>query len=65
MILEIIYGLLSLLKRKKINLADYEAKVDYGTLNEYQRKAMDNILMACEMGGAGVEIPRLTQKEFD
>lgn len=65
MILEIIYGLLSLLKRKKINLADYEAKVDYGTLNRYQRPAMDNILMACEMGAAGAEIPRLTQKEFD
>ena len=65
MILQIIYGLLSLLKRKKINLADYATKVDYGTLNKYQRKAMDNILMACEMGAAGAEIPRLTQREFD
>jgi transglutaminase/protease-like cytokinesis protein 3 len=56
---------LSSFKRKKINLANYPIEMDYGMLNSEQMKAMDNILMACEVGGAGAEIPVLTQKEFD
>ena len=66
--LELIRKILSLFlqNKKKINLADYpKPGIDYGTMNEWQRKAFDNILMACEVGGAGAEIPVLTQKEFD
>jgi hypothetical protein len=68
--LELIRRFLSLFlsssKRKKINLADYpKPGIDYGTMNEWQRKAFDNILLACEVGGAGAEIPVLTQAEFD
>jgi hypothetical protein len=56
---------LSSFKRKKINLADYPIEMDYGMLSSEQAVAMDNILMACEVGGTGTEIPVLTQKEFD
>ena len=56
---------LSSSKRKKIDLSGYEARMDYGILDGKQRIAMDNILMACELGGAGAEIPALTQEEFD
>lgn len=50
----------------KLDLAAYpKPGVDYGVLNALQRNAMDNILMACELGGAGAEIPALTQGEFD
>jgi transglutaminase/protease-like cytokinesis protein 3 len=63
--LELLLKILALFRRKKINLADYPIRMDYGTLNSEQMKAMDNILMACEVGGAGAEIPVLTQKEFD
>lgn len=64
-LLELILKILSLFQRKKINLADYPIRMDYGTLHYEQRVAMDNILMACEVGGAGAEIPVLTQAEFD
>lgn len=56
---------LSSSKRKKIDLSGYEDRMDYGILSGKQRIAMDNILMACELGGAGAEIPALTQEEFD
>lgn len=64
-LLKILSLFLSSFKRKKINLADYPIEMDYGMLSSEQAVAMDNILMACEVGGAGAEIPVLTQTEFD
>lgn len=57
--------ILSFFRRRKIDLSKYEDRIDYGVLDNKQRTAMDNILMSCELGGAGVEIPPLTQEEFD
>lgn len=56
---------LSSFKRKKIDLSGYEARMDYGILDGKQRIAMDNILLACELGGAGAEIPVMPQEAFD
>lgn len=56
---------LSSFKRKKIDLSGYEARMDYGILDSKQKMAMDNILSACQLGGAGVDIPQLSQAEFD
>jgi hypothetical protein len=57
--------ILSFFRRRKIDLSKYEDRIDYGVLDNKQRTAMDNILMSCELGGAGAEIPALTQEEFD
>jgi hypothetical protein len=57
--------ILSFFRRRKIDLSKYEDRIDYGVLDNKQRTAMDNILMSCELGGAGAEIPPLTQEEFD
>jgi hypothetical protein len=56
---------LSSFKRKKINLADYPIRMDYGTLNSEQMKAMELILWAGQLDCTMAEIPVLTQKEFD
>lgn len=63
--LELILKILALFHRKKINLADYPVRTDYGTLNAYQRNAMDNILSACVDGKDTADIPVMTQAEFD
>ena len=58
--------IMGLLGRRKIDLAAYpKPGVDYGTLSGWQKIAMDNILEACRLGGAGVDIPQLSQGEFD
>lgn len=56
----------TLLGRRKIDLADYpKPGIDYGTLNGWQKMAMDNILAACAAGEDGADIPALSQAEFD
>lgn len=57
--------ILSLFQKKKIDLSGYEDRMDYGILSGRQSSAMDAILMACALGGAGTQIPVLTQEEFD
>lgn len=63
--LELLLKILALFHRKKINLAHYPIRMDYGTLNSEQRNAMDSILSACVEGKETAEIPVLTQTEFD
>lgn len=65
--MRLINFILRLLRRKpSLNLSTYpKPGVDYGVLKALQRNAMDNILMACQLGGAEAEIPVLTQGEFD
>lgn len=65
MIIEILYGLLNLLKKNKINLANYKTSIDYGILSLPQREAFDNILCACKERKTSTIIPTLSQKEFD
>lgn len=63
--LEFILKILALFRRKKINLAHYTIRMDYGTLNADQRSAMDSILSACIDGKDTADIPVMTQAEFD
>lgn len=65
MIIKIFQSLLNLLKKEKINLANYKTNTDYGILSLPQREAFDSILHACKEGKTSVVIPSLSQKEFD
>jgi hypothetical protein len=57
--------ILSFFRKRKIDLSKYDNLMDYGILGSKQRVAMDNILMACQLGSAGAEIPVMSQGEFD
>lgn len=60
----LVVGLVCLLTVDKIDLAEYQSSVDYGSLNVEQIKVMDSILL-CGTSGAIIIEQNLSPHEFD